>query len=126
MVRAALEAVCYQTRDLIEAMASDGAERPSSLRVDGGMARNDWLLQFLADILELPVERPQVTETTALGAAYLAGLKTGIYRSTAEIARNWRCERRFTPAMAAATREGLYAGWREAVARVLSRAGGGA
>ena len=126
VVRAALEAVCYQTRDLLEAMAADGAERPSSLRVDGGMARNDWLLQFLADILEIAVERPQVTETTALGAAYLAGLEIGIFGSTAEIVRNWRCERRFTPAMAAATREGLYAGWREAVARVLSRDRGGA
>ena len=118
IVRAALEAVCYQTRDLMAAMAEDGAARPTALRVDGGMATNDWTMQFLADILDLPVERPVVTETTALGAAYLAGLGVGLYASTADLARHWRCERRFEPHMAADRRETLYAGWRKAVARV--------
>jgi glycerol kinase len=112
IVRAALEAVCYQTRDLIEAMRDDGAARPQALRVDGGMAANDWLMQFLADQLDIPVERPEVTETTALGAAYLAGLGVGLYRGPEEIARRWRRERRFEPAMPAARRDALYAGCR--------------
>lgn len=123
IVRAALEAVCYQTRDLIEAMREDGAGRPQALRVDGGMAANDWLMQFLADQLDIPVERPVVTETTALGAAYLAGLGVGLYRGPDEIARRWRRERRFEPAMPAERRDTLYAGWKRAVARALSGAG---
>ncbi len=118
IVRAALEAVCYQTRDLMEAMAADGAPRPQALRVDGGMTGNDWLMQFLADILDLPVERPAVTETTALGAAWLAGLAAGLFGSTAEIAAGWRRDRTFEPGMGAAERDRLYAGWQEAVARV--------
>jgi glycerol kinase len=122
IVRAALEAVCYQTRDLIGAMMADGAAKPKSLRVDGGMARNDWLMQFLADILDLPVARPTVTETTALGAAYLAGLGSGIYASTSEIAGRWQCERDFAPDMDAGTRDTLCAGWRDAVGRVISGA----
>jgi len=118
IVRAALEAVCYQTRDLMQAMAADGAPRPRTLRVDGGMTGNDWLMQFLADILDLPVERPVVRETTALGAAYLAGLKAGLFASTEDIARRWRRERLFEPRMGAAERDRLYAGWQDAVARV--------
>jgi glycerol kinase len=118
IVRAALEAVCYQTRDLMQAMAADGAPRPTALRVDGGMSANGWLMQFLADILDLPVERPEVTETTALGAAYLAGLKAGLFRSMEDIARRWRRDRLFEPRMAEGERERLYAGWQDAVARV--------
>jgi glycerol kinase len=118
IVRAALEAVCYQTRDLMLALAADGAPRPTALRVDGGMSANGWLMQFLADILDLPVERPKVTETTALGAAYLAGLKAGLFRSTADIAKRWRRDRLFEPRMQEAERERLYAGWQDAVARV--------
>ena len=118
ITRAALEAVCYQTRDLLEAMAADGAEAPVALRVDGGMVVNDWLLQFLADILGVPVERPVVTETTALGAAYLAGIKVGVCGDAEEIAALWRSEARFEPRMSAAERDGLYRGWTEAVARV--------
>jgi glycerol kinase len=118
IVRAALEAVCYQTLDLMRAMAADGAPRPRALRVDGGMSANDWLMQFLADILDLPVERPMVTETTALGAAYLAGLEAGLYASTAEIGQRWRRDRLFEPRMAAAERDRLYAGWQDAVMRV--------
>ena len=120
IVRAALEAVAYQTRDLMEAMAADGAAAPVSLRVDGGMAVNDWAMQFLADILGLPVERPTVTETTALGAACLAGLRTGFYPSVEAIAAQWRCERMFNPAMARDERDRRYAGWLAAVERVRS------
>jgi glycerol kinase len=120
IVRAALEAVCYQTRDLMEAMAADGGARPNALRVDGGMVRNDWLCQFLADILNLPVERPVVTETTALGAACLAGLEVGVYRSLDSVAAAWQRDRRFEPSMDAGRRDRLYDGWQRAVARVRS------
>jgi glycerol kinase len=120
IVRSALEAVCYQTRDLMAAMAEDGATEPRALRVDGGMARNDWVMQFLADILNLPVERPVVTETTALGAAYLAGLTAGVFKSTDDVAARWQRDRLFEPEMKDDLREDLYAGWRKAVARVRS------
>ncbi len=118
IVRSALEAVCYQTRDLMQAMAEDGGVEPTALRVDGGMVANDWLMQFLADILDLPVERPTVTETTALGAAALAGLTIGLFSSTDDIARRWQRDRRFEPRMSEAQRQSLYAGWRNAVGRV--------
>jgi glycerol kinase len=120
IVRAALEAVCYQTKDLLGAMTADGAPSPPALRVDGGMVANDWTMQFLADILDIPVERPVISETTALGAAYLAGLATGYFKDMSDIAGRWRCDKRFEPAMAAAKRDALYAGWREAVERVRS------
>ncbi len=120
IVRAGLEAVCYQTRDLLGAMTADGAPLPPSLRVDGGMVANDWTMQFLADILDIPIERPVVTETTALGAAYLAGLATGYFKDQADIAGHWRCDRRFEPAMKASLRDSLYTGWQDAVARVRS------
>jgi glycerol kinase len=118
IARAMLEAVCYQTRDLMEAMAADGTPKPTSLRVDGGMTANNWLMQFLADMLDIPVERPVVTETTALGAAYLAGLKTGLWSSTDDIAKHWRRDHLFQPSMKAGEREKLYAGWADAVQRV--------
>ena len=120
ITRAALEAVCYQTRDLLEAMTSDGAPLPPALRVDGGMAANDWTMQFLADILDTPVERPVVTETTALGAAYLAGLATGYFSGMEDVARHWQCDKRFEPGMADSQRTDLYAGWKAAVDRVRS------
>jgi glycerol kinase len=120
IVRSALEAVCYQTRDLMEAMEADGAGRPTSLRVDGGMVANDWVMQFLADILDLPVERPVITETTALGAAQLAALGSGLAASTEEIAAGWRRERLFEPRMTADQRQSLWAGWRQAVVRVAT------
>jgi glycerol kinase len=120
IVRSALEAVCYQTRDLMAAMGADGGTALKALRVDGGMVRNDWVMQFLADILDLPVERPVVTETTALGAAYLAGLQLGLFKSTADIAKRWQRDRLFEPRMKADQREALYAGWQAAVARVRS------
>ena len=120
IVRSALEAVCYQTRDLMTAMAADGSTALKALRVDGGMARNDWVMQFLADILDLPVERPVVTETTALGAAYLAGLQAGLFKDTDDIGRRWQRDRLFEPRMKADQREALYAGWTAAVRRVRS------
>ena len=122
VVRSALEAVCYQTQDLMAAMSADGGTRPTALRVDGGMARNDWVLQFLADILQLPVERPHVTETTALGAAFCAGLGSGMIPDVAAIERTWRPDRRFEPKMTAAERDRRYAGWQDAVRRVRNAA----
>lgn len=121
IVRATLESVCYQTRDLLEAMRADGAMLPSALRVDGGMVANDWLMQFLADTLDTPVERPRETETTALGAAILAGLGAGCFGSLEEVSQQWSREHRFEPAMSADRREGLYRGWLEAVGRMRSR-----
>ncbi len=120
VVRATLESVAYQTKDLMNAMNSDikGDGRPVAVRVDGGMVANDWVCQFLADMLALPVERPEITETTALGAAYLAGLETGLYPSTEAISQAWRCDRRFEPVMAERDRAELYAGWQDAVRRV--------
>ncbi len=122
IVRAGLEAVCYQTRDLLLAMQRDAAAindlALDVLRVDGGMVENDWLMQFLADILDVTVDRPAVTETTALGVAYLAGLQTGLYPSTEAIAAQWRRQASFTPNMTADRRRQLYGAWCEAVARV--------
>ena len=115
--RAALEAVCYQTRDLLQAMAEDGV-RPLELRVDGGMVGNDWLMQFLADILGIAVDRPAVSETTALGAAYLAGLQAGLYESLDDVAGRWRREARFEPRLDEDERRRLLAGWDKAVLRV--------
>ncbi len=125
IVRAALESVAYQTADLLTAMRDDIAAAgagvlPDTLRVDGGMVANDWVCQYLADILDCPVERPAVVETTALGAALLAGLAVGLYPSIEEIGRSWRADGRFQPIMPAATREGRLAGWHRAVARVRS------
>jgi glycerol kinase len=120
IVRSALEAVCYQTRDLMTAMAGDAGSTTSRLRVDGGMVRNDWVMQFLADILNVPVERPVVTETTALGAATCAGLGIGLFSSTTEVAGNWQRDRVFTPGMKDELRNQLYSGWRAAVKRVQS------
>ncbi len=119
IVRAALESVCYQTRDLLVAMAED-ALPPTELRVDGGMVINDWLTQFLSDILKIPVVRPQTVETTALGAAFLAGLQTGVYSSLDDIAALWQTERRFAPQQAAERIDALYEGWKHAVERVKS------
>jgi len=122
--RAALESVCYQTLDLVEAMRADwpdaGAGKQSVLRVDGGMVASDWTMQRLADILDLPVDRPNVLETTALGAAYLAGLDAGLLPEPERFADMWRLERRFSPAMAASERKRKVTGWRDSVRRTLS------
>lgn len=119
IVRATLEAVAYQTRDLLEAMTADSGVALAELRVDGGMVANDFLMQFQADILGVPVLRPAVSETTALGAAYLAGLAAGYWRSQEEIARNWSVDRLYTPTMNQTTRDALYHGWKRAVERAL-------
>ena len=120
LVRATLESVCYQTNDLINAMREDGANAsPLALRVDGGMVANNWLMQFLADVLDVVVERPVVTETTALGAAYLAGLQSGLFDSLSDLSERWRRESVFTPALEPSTRQTLIDGWEAAVARVL-------
>ncbi|MCK0142636.1 glycerol kinase GlpK [Aliiroseovarius sp. F20344] len=120
--RAALEAVGFQTRDLLEAMQSDmGAGGNAVLRVDGGMAASDWAMQFLSDINDAQVDRPTVLETTALGAAWLAGMKAGVYPDQAGFAEAWALEHRFTPKMDANTRAARYAGWKDAVSRTLSQ-----
>ncbi|MFP6730702.1 MAG: glycerol kinase GlpK [Alphaproteobacteria bacterium] len=121
IVRASLESVAYQMRDLMEAMRADGTAAPVALRVDGGMVVNGWLMQFLADMLDTQVERPKVTETTALGVAFLAGLHTGFYSSLDAIAGQWQREALFTPAMSEDERVLRYAGWQDAVARVTDR-----
>ena len=117
LVRAALEAIAYQTREVLGAATADAGLRLEELRVDGGATANDLLMQFQADILGTPVVRPMVKETTALGAAYLAGLAVGYWTSREEIAQNWAVDRRFLPEMEAGRREELFAGWRRAVAR---------
>jgi glycerol kinase len=119
LVRAALECVAFQTLDLTTAMSADGAPRPAALRVDGGMAANDWLCQFLADVLETPVERPSNIETTALGAAFLAGLAIGFWPGLDAIARTWSVEKRFEPGMEPAFRGSIVAGWQDALNRAL-------
>ena len=121
LARAALESVGYQTRDLLEAMRSDwGAAADGVLRVDGGMTASDWAMQFLSDILGAPVDRPVVTETTALGAAYLAGLQAGLCPPPAEFAKGWALEHRFEPQMDVADRQVKYARWRRAVQATMT------
>ncbi len=117
LVRATLESVCYQTFDLLQAKRRDGL-MPTRLRVDGGMVQNNWLCQFLADLLDIVVERPLQTETTALGAAYLAGLQVGLFDSLDDIAGRWQAEREFDPSMDAGARNLLLADWHEAVIKV--------
>ncbi len=120
LVNAALLSVCYQTRDLQEAMAADGV-RPQTLRVDGGMARNDYVLQNLADLLGCRVDRPVITETTALGVAWLAGLQCGIHQSLEDIAQHWQLQRSFAAQKDEAWRDQRYAMWQDAVRRTRSR-----
>jgi glycerol kinase len=123
LARAALESVCFQTADLLGAMRSDWPQLEDGsaiLRVDGGMAASDWTLQRLADILAAPVDRPTVKETTALGAAYLAGLAAGIYPEPEQFADHWRLERRFEPLLDQATRDRKLKGWRSAVQGLLA------
>ena len=122
IARAALEAVAFQTRDLIEAMEADWGAHAGGrlLRVDGGMAASDWTMQFLSDLLAAPVDRPVVQETTALGAAYLAGLQAGLLPAPGPAVAHWRLEKRFTPAMPRAEADARYALWKDAVKRVLT------
>ena len=117
IIRAALESIAYQTKDVLDAMQADTKIKLGGLKVDGGASANDFLMQFQADITNTPVMRPQVRETTALGAAYLAGLATGVWESAEEIAVKWTLDRDFTPAMPAEKRKYLLAGWYKAVER---------
>jgi glycerol kinase len=119
IARAALESIAYQSADVLDAMQKDAGEKLAELRVDGGAAANDLLMQFQADILGVPVVRPKVLETTALGAAYLAGLYTDVWKSREEIAAQWQMDRRFEPRMAPGDAAGLLARWHEAVSRSL-------
>jgi len=120
LARAALDAVCFQTSDLLAAMRGDWPDEAGTVvRVDGGMAASDWTMQRLADILDAPVDRPTVLETTALGAAYLAGLQSGFYPEPAKFAERWALDRRFAPQLAAPERERLLAAWHDAVRRTL-------
>ncbi|SEL86398.1 glycerol kinase [Colwellia chukchiensis] len=117
IVNAALASVAYQTQDLLMAMAQDGI-KTTQLRVDGGMVVNDWLLQFLADILALTIERPKITETSALGAALLAGLQHGLFSSLEQAAQSWQLQASYRPTMSAASRQRHYQGWLAALQRV--------
>jgi glycerol kinase len=117
IARATLESMCYQTRDVLEAMTADSGVQVKALRVDGGAVVNNLLMQFQADILGVAVQRPKVAETTALGAAYLAGLAVGFWRNTEEVAEHWAVDRTFEPQMSADQRDALYAGWKRAVER---------
>ena len=114
-VRATLESLAYQTKDVLDAMEADSGISLKTLRVDGGAVRNDFLMQFQSDLLNVPVERPLINETTALGAAYLAGLAVGFWKDRSEIAAHWQLDRPFEPVMEQTQREDLYAGWQKAV-----------
>jgi glycerol kinase len=118
IIRATLEAIAYQSRDVVDAMARDGVSELKTVRVDGGASANNFLMQFQADILGIPVERPEVAETTALGAAYLAGLAVGFWKDLEEVRGAWKLDRRFEPSMSEDQRESLYSGWKKAVTRV--------
>src|SRR5204862_3300076 len=117
IARAALEGIAYQVADVLHAMESDAGIKLKELRVDGGACANNLLMQFQADLLGVPVVRPQVPETTALGAAYLAGLAVGFWKDQKEIAQQWQAERKFAPAMKTADRKRLFTGWCKALAR---------
>lgn len=123
LAKAALESVGYQTRDLLEAMAADmgGALTSSAMRVDGGMASSDWTMQFLSDITDIPVDRPKILETTAMGVAWLAGMQAGFYPGQDEFASSWAAEKTYSPSMKPQLRETKYDGWKDAVSRTLSK-----
>ena len=118
IVRATIEAVAYQTYDLFEAMKHDGL-RPKIVKVDGGMVMNNWFSQFLSDVVNVKVLRPEVQETTAAGAAFMAGLKIGIYKSLKDISRNWHLDKKFSPKMKNNSRNILIKGWSTAIKRTL-------
>ena len=118
IVRAIIESVSYQTHDLFEAMKQDGL-RPKIMKVDGGMVMNDWFSQFLSDIVNVKVLRPKVHETTALGAAFMAGLKIGVYKSLKDISKKWSLDRKFSPKIKNSSRKAHIRGWEKAVQRAL-------
>ena len=119
IARATVESVCYQTYDLFKAMSEDGVT-PTSLRVDGGMVHNSWMVQHLSNVLDIPVDRPKVLETTALGVAYLAGLQAGLYESLEDVQANWQRDKHFEPKMDQQSRAGLLKDWNRAVQKVLT------
>jgi glycerol kinase len=119
LIRATLESIAYQTRDVLEVMRTDSGIDLQELRVDGGACANDFLMQFQSDILGVPVERPEIIETTTLGAAYLAGLAVGFWKDKSSIAEQREVNRKFLPDMGEEKREGLYAGWKKAVQRSM-------
>ena len=119
IVRATLDSMAYQTKDVLSAMEADSDIKLQALKVDGGAVSNNILMQFQADVLAVPVDRPQLTETTALGAAYLAGLAVGVWGSKEELVKNWKLDQRFEPAMEAEKSAKLYKGWKKAVSRAL-------
>lgn len=114
-VRATLEALAYQTKDVLDAMMEDSGISVKTLRVDGGAVKNNFLMDFQGDILDVPVERPEINETTALGSAYLAGLAVGFWSDRSEIKDQWQLDKRFEPKMEEKERESLYSGWKKAV-----------
>jgi glycerol kinase len=120
LVRATLESIAFQTRDLTDAMKADGATKPSALRIDGGMAQNGWFAQLLADVLDTPVERPASHETTALGAAALAGIGAGLYADAKDFGRRWQASARWEPQLAADQRDAMLNGWQTTLARALA------
>ena len=121
IIRATLESIAYQTRDVLEVMEADASQKLKKLQVDGGAAKNDFLMQFQSDILGIPVERPVVLETTALGVALLAGLTIGFWKNKEELTHLWKRGASFTPQMDNEKREILYTGWKKAVSRVLNK-----
>ncbi len=118
IIRATVESVAYQTYDLFEAMKHDGL-RPRLVKVDGGMVMNNWFSQFLSDVVKVGVLRPKVRETTALGAAFMAGLQIGVYQSLKDISKNWSLDKKFTPKMNNNNRIRLLKGWSKAIKRTL-------
>ena len=120
IVRATLEAIAYQSKDLLQAMLGEEMNSVATMRVDGGMVVNDWLMQFLADILNLPIERPVISETSVLGAVYLAGLQVSVFKSFEHISQLWHVERQFKPTMKAQERGHRYVGWQQAIQKVLA------
>jgi glycerol kinase len=119
IARAALEATAYQTREVLDAMEKDSGVKLRALKVDGGMVFNELLMQFQSDILNVPVVRPKVAETTSLGAAYAAGLAVGFWKDTDELKKNWGRDKEWTPKMDSKRRQGLYSGWKKAVTRTF-------
>lgn len=119
IIRAALESIAYQTKDVLEAMQQDSGIDLTTLKVDGGAVANNFLMDFQADILGVPVHRPKVTETTALGAAYLAGLAVGFWENKDEITKRWSVDKVFEPTMIESKKEKLYRGWQKAIGRAI-------
>jgi len=118
IVRATLESVAYQSYDLFNAMKNDGL-KPNLVKVDGGMVKNNWFSQFLSDVIDTKVVRPKVQETTALGAAFMAGLKIGVYKSLSDISKNWKIDQKFVPKISKSNRTKLLQGWQQAIRKTL-------